>query len=306
MVNISRFSACSIIAVTLLLLSAANVCYAENNEEYITQNVSADSCDDRLVDDDEFTAENRAVDKAGLSAVKLSGVIQRYHPELSANAIDTIAYRIIDEYMVNMSHAIKFSDSDRVCVKFVADIEMTSSDMEKLIEEYKDSDAPAEQIADVVKKVEESTTFKPQTLQDKKLLYVRKMVFWNGNETSHYNDFLTGLFSNSEYFYVTEDESIADFVVTPRLTKSEVDEIDRNNHKMQMSMELEVFSLTDNNFAPLQERQNHFILFAGDKDEQKIADELLRKLLTKASKELSRKLDDYSAICLEKLRTGRR
>ena len=299
MVKANHFSVCSIVAVAILLMFTANADCAEINEEYITQNVSADACDDRLVDDDEHTAENRAVDKAGLAAVKMSGIIQRYHPELSANAIDTIAYRIIDDYMVNISHAIRFSDSDRVCVRFMSDVEMTVSDMEKLVEEYHDSDAPAEQVAEVVKKVEENTSFKPQTLQDKKLLYIRKMVFWNGNETDHYKDLLTGLFSNSEYFYVTEDESIADLVVTPRLTKSEVDEIDRNNHKMLMSTELEVFSPTDNNFAPLQERQNHFILFSSSKDEQKIADELLRKLLTKASKELSRKLDNYSATSLE-------
>lgn len=305
MVN-NYFSTCSICVLALLLMMVGNAQCARANDEFIAQNVSADACDDRLVDDDEHTAENRAVDKAGLSAVKTSGIIQRHHPELSANAIDTIAYRIIDEYMVNMSHAIKFSDSDRVCVKFMADVEMTSSDMEKLIEEYRDSDAPAEQVAQVVKKVEESTAFKPQTLQDKKLLYIRKMVFWNGNETDHYKDLLTGLFSNSEYFYVTEDESIADFVVTPRLAKSEVDEIDRSNHKMQMAVELEVFSPTNNAFAPMQERQKHFILFASDKDEQKIADDLLRKLLTKTSKELGRKLDNYSATSLENSKIGRK
>ena len=267
--------------------------------ETIAQRVSADACDDRMVDDDEQTAENRAVDKAGLSAIKLSGIIQRHNPELSANAIDTIAYRVIDEYMVNVAHAVKFSDANRVCVKLVADVEMTSDDLEKLIEEYKDSDSPAEQIAEVVRQVEEDTTFKPQSLSEKKLLYIGKMIFWNGNETDHYTDFLTGLFSNSEYFYVTRDKNISDFVLIPRLIRSEVDEINRNNHKMQMSVELELNIPRDKSFAPLNEQQNHFILFAGDKDEQKVADELLRKLLSKAAKEMSRKIEKYSAAHLE-------
>ena len=285
---------------------AGNAWCIEAGEEYIAQSVSSDACDDRLVDDGEQTAENRAVDKAGLAAIKLSGIIQRHHPELSANAIDTIAYRIIDEYMVNVSHAIKYSDSDRVCVKFVADIEMTSSDMEKLIEEYKDSDSPAEQVAEIVQKVQQETSFKPKSLKDKKLLYIRKMLFWNGSDTDHYRDLLTGLFSNSDYFYVTEDESIADFVVTPRLAKSEVDEIDRSNHKMQMSVELEAFSPTDSSFTPMHEKQNHFILFASNKDEQKVADDLLRKLITKVSKEMGRKLDNYSAVDLEKSAIGKK
>lgn len=292
-VNFSRY----ILTVLFCLSFLSGRAYGN---EIIAQGISADACDDRMVDDDEQTAENRAVDKAGLSAVKLSGIIQRHNPDLSANAIDTIAYRIIDEYMVNAGHSVKFSDNSRVCVKLVANVEMTSADLDKLIEEYKDSDAPAEQIAEVVKQVEEDTTFKPQSLGETKLLYIGKMIFWNGSETDHYTDFLTGLFSNSEYFYVTEDKKIADFVVTPRLIRSEVDEIDHNNHKMQMTVELETSMQNDKSFAPLNEQENHFILFAGDKDEQKIADELLRKLLAKAAKEMSRKIDKYSAAYLER------
>ena len=270
-------------------------------EGIISQSISGDACDDRLTDDGEQTAENRAVDKAGLAAVKLSGIIQRNYPDLSANAIDTVAYRIIDEYMVNTAHAVKLSDADRVCVKFMADVEMSTADLEKLVDEYKDSEAPAEQIAEVVKQVKENTSFKPQNLEDKKLLYIKKMVFWNGGETSHYDDLLTGLFSNSDYFYVTKDKSVADFVLTPRLNEAVVDEIDSRNHKMQITVELETLSSMGAT-APLVEKQKHFILFASDKDEQKLADDLVRKLLTKASKEMSRKIDKYSAEELEKVR----
>lgn len=296
-----------VICVVALCTGFANQARCSQTEvEYIAQSISADACDDRLVDDDEHTAENRAVDKAGLSAVKLSGIIQRSHPDLSASAIDIISYRIIDEYMVNVAHAIKYSDGNRVCVKLMADIEMTASDLEKLVKEYKDSDSPVEQMGEAVKvaqvaeQVNKNTTVKPQSLDDKKLLYIRKMIFWNGVETNHYNDLLTGLFSGSDYFYVTDDESLADFVVTPRLVKSQVDEIDSKNHKMSMVVELEVYSPTNNSFAPINERQNHFILFASDKDEQKIADDMLRKLLTKSVKEASRKIDKYSAVNLEK------
>ena len=285
----------------ILFLSAVMLALAGEvkAEGIISQSVSGDACDDRLADDGEQTAKNRAIDKAGLAAIKLSGIIQRNYPDLSANAIDTIAYRIIDEYMVNTAHAVKLSDADRVCVKFMADVEMTTDDMEKLVEEYKDSDAPAEQIAEVVKQVEENTTLKPQKLEDKKLLYIKKMIFWNGNETSHYEDLLTGLFSNSEYFYVTEDKSVADFVLTPRLSEAVVDELDAKNHKMQVTIEMEAVSPMGNT-APIIEKQKHFVLFASDKDEQKLADDLVRKLLTKASKEMSRKIDKYLANELEK------
>lgn len=294
----SKVNILFLLSLGLLMSGAAKA--AELTDEVIAQSISSDACDDRLVDDDEQTAENRAVDKASLSAVKLSGIIQRYKPDLSASATDTIAYRIIDEYLVNVAHAVKFSDSNRVCVKLMADVEMTTADLDRLVEEYQNSDAPAEQIATVVQKVNENTMVKPGSLTEKKLLHVKKMVFWNGNETDHYKDLLTGLFSNSEYFYVTDDESIADFIVIPHLNEAVVDEIDRNNHKMQISVELEVISPNDKDFSIQSEKQKLPMLFKSDKDEQRIADDLVRKLLTKTAAEMSRKIDKYSADKLQK------
>lgn len=292
-----------IICCTALFLAAAHDCNAADSG-YIVRSVSADACDDRAAGDDEHTAENRAVDKASLSAVKLSGVIQQAYPDLSADAVDTVAYRIIDEYMVNTAHAVKYSDNSRICVKLTADIELTKEDLSGLVKEYRDSDPPAEQIAAVAQKAKEQTSFKPQDLSEKKLLYIRKMTFWNGSETAHYADLLAGLLSGSEYFYVTDDESTADYILTPRLTKSEVNRMDANNNKMNMSVELEVTSPTDGDFAPLDERQEHSILFSSGKDEQKIADGFLRRLLTAAATEVSRKIDDYSARELEKNKAG--
>lgn len=287
----------------LIMSAMTGVAYGEYDQEwqseFVVRPISADACDERRLDDDTQTAENRAVDKASLSAVKLSGIIQEKHPNLSANAIDIISYRIIDEYMVNVAHAIKFSDDNRVCVKLMAEVEISATDLQKLVDEYEDSDAPAQQIAEVAEQVKNDISFKPENLGEKKLVYIKKMIFWNGAETDHYSELLTSLFSNSEYFYVTKDENIADFVITPRLQRSEVDEIDSNNHKMQMAIELETTSLSDKSFTAMIEQQEHSILFASEKDEQKIADDLLQKLLTKAAREVGRKIDKYEAIHLE-------
>ena len=261
--------------------------------------VEADACDQRKDNDDVKTAENRAVDKAGLSAVKLSNVIQKNYPDLSVSALDIIAYRIIDDYMINTSHEITIEDEERICVKLFGTIEISPDQLALLVEEYKESDSPEEVIA-VAEKVKAQTSFKPQNLNDKKLLYIDSMEFWNGNGTSHYKDLLTGLFSNSEYFYVTEDKKAADYIVKPRLLKAEVDEIDNRNHKMQIQIEIEISSGTLDDFKPIREKQGHFILFAADKDEQSIADNLLRKLLTKAANNSNTKLNNYSAQHLEK------
>ena len=266
----------------------------------INESVTADACDERSRNDDKLTAENRAVDKAGLAAIKLSGVIQQHYPNLSANALDTIAYRIIDEYMSDSRHEVTLADGNRVCVNLHAEITLTGEQLAELVQEYRDSDAPEEQLEAVVKQVNAETTFKPQKLADKKLLYIRKMAFWNGDETGHYKDLLTGLFSHSDYFYVTDDPKLADYVVVPRLLKAEVDEIDTEHHKMQMQLEFEVHAEAIDDFLPIHVKQMHFILFAADKDEQEIADGLLRKLLAKGAEETGAKIDKFEAERLEK------
>lgn len=296
---ISRKLSAIILSALLCAMWSTSVRAAEN--EMISQSVAADACDERRADDDVKTAENRAVDRAGLSAVKLSGIIQQQYPDLSANALDLISYRIIDEYMLNSRHNVTLEDANRVCVKLQAEIEMTRSDLAQLVAEYRDSEVPAEQVAEVVEKVNEQGNFKPANLKEKQLLFVRQMNFWNGEDTDHYRDLLTGLFSHSEYFYVTDNAGLADFVVTPRLIKAEVDEIDQSHHKMQMQIELDVTSRTNDDFTPITARQTHFILFAADGDEQEIADSLLRKLLTRAAEEAGTKIDKFSAEHLEQV-----
>ena len=272
---------------------------AEPVEMIINESIAGEACDERYAGDDKMTAENRAVDKAGLAAVKLSGIVQARYRDLSANALDTIAYRIIDEYMSDAKHEVTLADGNRVCVNLRAEVAMTAEQLAELVQEYRNSEAPEEQIEAIAAQVNADTAFKPQKLADKKLLYIRKMMFWNGAETAHYNDLLTGLFSHSVYFYVTDDAKLADYEVLPRLLKAEVDEIDTEHHKMQMHLELDVNAGSDDEFLPITVKQMHFILFAADKDEQEIADTLLRKLLTKAAEDASTKIDKFEAKRLE-------
>lgn len=284
--------------ITALFSICSSSAFAADSS-LISEAVNADACDERHSDDDSLTAENRAVDKAGLAAIKVSGIIQKHYPDLSASALDTIAYRIIDEYMSDSRHEITLDTGNRVCVKLHADIALTETQLADLVKEYRDSEAPEEQIEAVAAQVNTDTTFRPQKLADKKLLYIRKMVFWNGEETGHYQDLLTGLFSHSDYFYVTENAKLADYTVLPRLLRAEVDEIDTEHHKMQMQLELDANSETADDFLPITARQMHFILFAADKDEQEIADTLLRKLLTKAAEEIGAKINKFESTRLE-------
>lgn len=270
--------------------------------------VEASACDEKQDGFDAKTMEYRAVDKASLIAVKSSGLIQKNGQNLTPAVIDIIAYRLIDEYLLNVKHEITVSEPKRVCVKINGDLEIDADELKALIKEHKEAaeparinpDAEVKMAAEVAAEVEKTTSFKPQNLSEKKLLFIENMKFWDGSDTNHYTEMLKKQFSNSDYYYVTDDKTLADFVVTPALNKSVVDKIDDTNHKMQMAVELRTVSQTDAEFVPLQQEQTHFILFAADKDEQQIADNLIRKLLTAAVKDADSKINRFLQNKLEK------
>lgn len=289
---------------TLALLACLKVLPA--SAEF--KNVEADACDDRQEGFDAKTMEYRAVDKASLTAVKTSGVIQKHNSSLSPAVVDIIAYRLIDEYLQNVKHTITLSEPNRVCVKVTADLEIDDKELSALVEEHKKAaepahinpDAETKMAEEVAEEVNNKTAFKPQNLKEKKLLYIADMKFWDKTENNHYTDWLKEQFSHSDYYYITDNKDLADFVVTPLLNKAVVDKIDKTNRKMQMVVELRTEAAFYSDFMPIQQEQTHFILFAADKDEQQIADTLIKKLLTSAVNDANNKINKYLQNKLEK------
>lgn len=288
--------ALGIVAAFIALIGTAKA-----DEDMLVRKIEADACDERLAGDDLQTAENRAIDKASLAAVKTSGLIQGYYENLSDMALNLISYRIIDEYLFDLKHQVTLDDEKQVCVHVEADLEMAPEDLHVLVAEYKAS-APIDkvEIAQIAEDVQQETQFKPQSLTEKKLLYIKNLRFWNEVETNIYRQLLQEQLVGSDYFYVTDDISIADYVLEPYVEVVHVDKVDEKNHKMQVSLTLTVQNLHNSEFTPLTDQQNHFILFAADNDEQQVADTLIRKLLTRSAISMAKKVDKQLSDILEK------
>lgn len=266
----------SALLLSMMLLPA----YAEDVAQ--KQPVEADACDDRQSDDDKETALNRAIDKASLSAVKLSGIIQKQNDKIYASVLDVISYHIIDNYLFDVEHEVTYDDAKRVCVKVKGNVAIPTDELNSLIEEYKSSMTP-ESLAEISENVKQNVAFKPNKLSERKLVYINNMRFWDGSQTDHYAEEIKKLFDDNEYFFITDKKDTADFVITPVLEKAQVDKINDSNHKMQMILNTEIVSDKISGFNKASNVQNHFILFSADKDEQEIADDLIKKLLKKSA-----------------------
>lgn len=291
-----KFLTAEIVAALLIVATTARA-----DEDLLIRQINADACDARMAEDDAQTAKNRAIDKACLAAVKTSGLVQGYYPKLSDMALNLIAYRIIDEYLFDIKPNVTLDDEKQVCVHLDANLEMAPEDLHVLVAEYKAS-APvaAPEIAQIVQEVQQETEFKPQNLQEKKLLYIAPLHFWNGIQTNNYSAIIQDQLAHSDYFYVTDDETMADFIAEPYVETAHVDDVDDANRKMQISLSLNINALSNNYFEPLTEQQNHFILFAATNDEQQVADQLIRKLLERAAAAAKSQLNHRLAESLEK------
>ncbi len=278
------------VLLTLMALPMLNIA-VRADDSIIEQSVEADACDDRQSSDDKQTALNRAIDKACFSAIKLSGIIQKQDEKMYTSVLDVISYHIIDNNLFDVEHEITFDDEKRVCVKIKGNIKIAKDDLISLINEHKKNITP-ESLAEISENIKQNTAFKPDNLSEKKLLYINDMVFWNNSETNHYAKELKNLLDNNEYFFITDKKETADFVITPMLKKAQVDKIDNSQHKMQMILDMEITSDKIPEFETLTDEQNHFILFSADDDEQKIADELIKKLLKKSAFGTSEKIKE--------------
>lgn len=277
--------------ISVIIAFFAFCCSAYAEDVAPRHAVEADACDDRQSGDDMQTALNRAIDKASLSAVKLSGIIQKQEEKIYPSVLDVISYHIIDNYLFDIEYETTYEDAKRVCVKLKGNVAIPTEELKDLISEYKSTMTP-ETIAEVSENVKETIAFKPDKLSERKLVYVNDMRFWDDSTTDHYTDEIKKLFENNEYFYITDKKDTADFVITPVLEKAEVDKIDNSNHKMQMKINMDITSDKISGFEKTSDVQNHFILFAADKDEQEIADDLIKKLLRKSAFGTAEKIEE--------------
>lgn len=265
------------------LISKNTMAETESLSEVIFEKIGADACDDKHSDDDVKMAENRAIDKASLSAVKLSGVIQKQHPNLGTHSLDLITYRIVDEHLEDVEKDVTLNDENRVCVKIHANLRISEDELNELIHEYKRNEViEGTEVVEVAEKVQDKIRVRPSNEQDRKLVYIDDMVMWNDSHTDHYTPYLTELFSHSEYYYVTQNKALADFVIIPELAKADVDVLDEKNHKMHMVVKLSVEDQNEKAIEGLGDQQNHFTLFEANDNEQNVADKLIIKLLNRS------------------------
>lgn len=267
--------------------------------------IYGNACEKVIEGESKASTRVRAADKAVFLGVKKLPELARAKSILNEHDVNVLVYRLVDEYIEDLSSSTAPSDSDKVCVEINGYLSPTA--IEKVQAEFIEREQPIkeatpEEVAEVVAEVKNEVDIKPANPESLALLHIEPLEYYNGAKSNKYSKMLQEQFANNQYFYLTEDTEIADYVITPKVLKAKVDNLDAAHKRLQMVVSLEVTGLKT---EAVNEYQNRFVLFGAEEDEQQTAARLLNKLIETAGANVLRKIEHNEQLRQEKQALGR-
>ncbi|MBE6451227.1 MAG: hypothetical protein E7016_04615 [Alphaproteobacteria bacterium] len=267
--------------------------------------IFADACERVSANESKSSARLRATDKAVFTAVKNLEVLSSDMQNLSEHDFNVLVYRLVDEYVEDLTVKSINGEDNKICVEIKGNI--LSENIELVRTEFAqttkaDKKESAQEIKEVVKQIQDEVKIKPDNPENMALVHVKKLEYFNGAKSVKYANLLKNYIDGNPYFYLTEDEQIADYIITPKVLKVKVDALDAANKRLHMALVLEIFGLEK---EIVSEYQNRFVLFGAEEDEQKTAARLISKLIEQAADGVVRKIEHKQQQKLETKALGR-
>lgn len=260
----------------------------------------------------------RATDKASFDAVKNLPELSDFKTQATEHDFNVLVYTIVDNFIEDLAVRTTRQNENEICVEVTGYVkkdniaavgsenvnaERNSSKELNEDEKFFESQSDIQDIS-APKKVLPSgsvpapTSFIPPDAEnsenpnDKKnmrLLYIAPVEFFNNTVSENHKQILKEVFDKNDYFYLTDDRNLADYIITSKVMRAKVDPVNSRTNRLQMVISVGV-EFTDNG-ASTTEHQNRFILFSSEDDEQETAAKLMRKLLIKAGEQILNKVE---------------
>ena len=288
----------------LLMAGMAKPVHAQTAE---TQALSiyGNACEKVIEGESKASTRVRAADKAVFLGVKKLPELARVKSILNEHDVNVLVYRLVDEYIEDLSSSTVSSDAGKVCVEINGYLPPEA--IEKVQTEFIKAEKPLKEaapevVAEVASEVKREVDIKPVNPESLALVYIGPLEYYNGAKSNKYSKMLQEQFAGNQYFYLTEDAEIADYVITPKVLKAKVDNLDAAHKRLQMVVSLEITGLKN---ETVNEYQNRFVLFGAEENEQQTAARLLNKLIETASANVLRKIEHNEQLHQEKQALGR-
>lgn len=288
----------------LLMAGMAKPVHAQTAEMQALS-IYGNACEKVIEGESKASTRVRAADKAVFLGVKKLPELARVKSILNEHDVNVLVYRLVDEYIEDLSSSTVSSDAGKVCVEINGYLPPEA--IEKVQAEFIKAEKPLKEaapevVAEVASEVKREVDIKPVNPESLALVYIGPLEYYNGAKSNKYSKMLQEQFAGNQYFYLTEDAEIADYVITPKVLKAKVDNLDAAHKRLQMVVSLEITGLKN---ETVNEYQNRFVLFGAEENEQQTAARLLNKLIETAGANVLRKIEHNEQLHQEKQALGR-
>lgn len=297
---ITRDAIYIVLSGALVLFSSQTKAQEENPVE-----VSAMACEKIVDTESKSSARVRAADKASFLGVKKTGMFDQAAKVLNEHDFNVMIYTIVDEHLEDLSVQTAKDEEGKICVeiKAVLDPQNAQNVIEQFVQAHEQAAVvTGDEIKEIAQEAKTQIHLKPNNPENLALVYVKDLEYYNGSFSSKYAEPVKKVMENNPYFYLTQDQEIADYVVFPKVLKAKVDTLDAAHKRLQMVVVLEISGLDE---ELVTQYQNRFVLFGAEEDSQSVARRLMRKLLEQATSDALLKIEHREQQKIEKNEIGR-
>lgn len=291
------------LSLIIFSLWAVPVCQAQTGQSVFE--IRSQACEKMIEGESKASARVRATDKAVFAGIKKLDRIAETAKILDNHEINVFVYRLVDEFVEDLSVKTTSDEDGKVCVEAVgkinaANIDLTERDFIK--DNAAISEPKPEAVAKAAEEAMREVAVKPTDPEALALVYVKNLQYYNGTETAKFVPELKQRLANNPYFYLTQEAELADYILMPKVLKAKVDTLDAGHKRLQMVVAIDISGIEQ---EPVTEYQNRFVLFGAEENEQQIAARLIRKLLENAGDGAMRRIERHEQQKFEKKVLGK-
>ncbi|MBE6452712.1 MAG: hypothetical protein E7012_04405 [Alphaproteobacteria bacterium] len=303
----------------LLLAIPYNVFAQDANNELIS--VYSTVCEDIRENESTSSTRMRATDKACFKALENLGDLSGYKSQYDTHDYNVLIYELIDTYLEDLTTRTISQNDTQICVEITGFLNKNNIQFaitalaEKQQAQYpekleiesnaltlpspnEEMPKPEIKISDKIAiektlngEIEQPENEKKNDINlsaTKTKIFIESTKFFDGTNTTAFYKDISLILEQNKYLEIATGINDVDYIIKTKVLRAKVDPINKQTNRLQMVIAIE---LTDvKNETKILEHQNRFILFESSDNEQKVATDLLRKLLKKATKQIMPKI----------------
>lgn len=265
--------------------------------------IRANACEKILEGESISGARNRAIDKAVFLGLKNSSELQEDKNLLNDHDLNVMIYRLVDDYVQDLTSKVTKSDKDKICVEVSGFINPQNIAVvrEEFVPNRQHRHLDDNDASQIIQTLNKDLSLKPQNVENLALVYVEPLLYFNGKKSIKHTEFLKEKIKDNPYYFLTEKKDLADYIITPKLLKAKVDSLDATHKRIQMVVILEISGLSQEITVV---SQNRFFLYFAQDNQNEITARLLKKLLQAAGADAVRKIEIAEQKKLEQSTIG--